>query len=188
MLKIKQHSKAFTLLEMIVVIIIIGLMASMIVPRLGGTRQREFRLYIDKVSDVMLMFAHRMSTSNKPVAYKFDGMTNTFKLLIKKEKEGDFYWDSDPLTPPVKLPAWIDSDDVYIYTDGELTDTSQWPVTAVPGESRPWIETIIFWDNHEVNISLPSHAMGPSVVFDGLGEQVLVPVDLDAEGRGRDEW
>ncbi len=182
------HRSAFTLLEMIVVIIIMGLMASMIVPRLGGTRDREFSLTVDKVSDVMLMFAHRVSTSNRPVGYRFDSGTNTFELLIKREHDGEMYWANDPLAPPVTMPTWIDSDGVYLYTDGELADTSQWPITAIPGESRPLIETVIHWDDHIVNISLPAHAMGPSVMMDGIGEEILVPIDLDAEGRGRDEW
>ena len=30
--------------------------------------------------------------------------------------------------------------------------------------------------------------MGPSVMMDGIGEEILIPIDLDAEGRGRDEW
>ena len=183
-----HHPNAFTLLEMIVVIIIMGLMASMIVPRLGGTRNREFQLTIDKGSDVMLMFAHRVSTSNRPVGFRFDNTTKTFELLIKRDHEGEFYWDNDPLTPPVSIPTWIENDSVYLYIDGELTDTSQWPITAIPGESRPLIETVIHWDNHTVNISLPAHAMGPSVIMDGIGEEILIPIDLDAEGRGRDEW
>ncbi len=182
------HPNAFTLLEMIVVIIIMGLMASMIVPRLGGTRDREFNLTVDKVSDVMLMFAHRVSTSNRPVGLRFDNASKTFELLIKREQEGEYYWDNDPLAPPVLIPSWIDSDSIYLYTDGELADTSQWPITAIPGESRPIIETVIHWDNRTVNISLPSHAMGPSVLMDGIGEPILIPIDLDAEGRGRDEW
>ena len=188
MTKRAHHPNAFTLLEMIVVIIIMGLMASMIVPRLGGTRDREFQLTVDKVSDVMLMFAHRVSTSNRPVGYRFDSHSKMFELLIKREHEDEFYWDNDPLTPPVTIPSWIESENVLLYTDGELTDTSQWPITAIPGESRPLIETVIHWDDHTVNISLPAHAMGPSVMMDGIGEPILIPIDLDAEGRGRDEW
>jgi len=173
---------------MIVVIMVIGIMATMIVPRLDGNREREFGLTVDRVSDVILMFAHRASTSNKPVGLRFDPESKQFELLIKFEEDGEKFWGYDPLTPPITLPRWLESDSIYLYVDGELTDTSQWPITALPGENRPLIETILQWEQHEVNISLPSHAMGPSVLFDGIGEEVLVPVDLDSEGRGRDEW
>ena len=178
----------FTLLEIIVVILVIGIMASMVIPRLTNTRDREFSLTVEKISDVMLMFAHRVSTSNQPVGFRFDPSENQFEVLIKFEDDGDKFWGLDPLAKPTQLPDWIESESVYLYVDGELTDTTQWPITAIPGESRPLIEVVVSHDQNNANISLPAHAMGPSISFDGYGVEVLEPIDLDAEGRGRDEW
>ena len=184
----KHHRRAFTLLEMIVVIIILGIMASMVIPRLSGNQGREFNLTVDRIADVVLMFAHRVSTSNKPSGLRYNIEAKQFELLQKFKEEGEYYWDLDPLAQPVVLPSWLDQDTIAIFVDGELTDTSQWPITTTPGETRPLVEVTLHWKNRSAIIKLPSHAIGPRVWFDGSGVDPLVPIDLDEHGRGREEW
>jgi prepilin-type N-terminal cleavage/methylation domain-containing protein len=183
-----NQRQAFTLLEMIVVIIVLGIMSSMIIPRLTGTRGREFNLTVDKVADVVLMFAHRVSTSNKPAGLRFNVEAMQFELLQKFEVEGERFWDIDPLAQPVVLPTWLNQDSLAMYVDGELKDTSHWPFTTTPGETRPLVEVVLQWEDRNAIIHLASHAIGPTIWFDGTGIDPLVPVDLDAEGRGREEW
>ncbi len=185
---VKSIRYGFTLLEIIVVIIVIGIMASMIMPRLGGNQQREYDLFVNRVNDVVLMFAHRVSTSNQASAIRFNPEFKTFELLTKVEDDGDYYWEFDPLAQPVTLPSWLEGEAVTIYIDGEITDTTQWPVTATPGETRPLIEVAIDWEEHTSLISLHPHAMGPNIWHDGVGIEPLMPIDLDAQGRGREEW
>ena len=76
-----QTRFAFTLLEIIVVIIIIGVLSAMIVPRLSGNQQREVKLTVERVNDVVLMFAHRVSTSNQAAALRYDPQNSQFELL-----------------------------------------------------------------------------------------------------------
>jgi len=178
----------FTLIEIIIVMMVISVMAAIIIPRLSGNQFREFNLSVERVNDVVLMFAHRVSTSNQPAALRYDPQSKQFELLTKKEDDGEFYWGIDPLARPVKLPSWLESDAVTIFVDGEITDTTQWPVTTSPGETRPLIEVALDWGDHSALISLPSHSMGPNIWFDGVGNDPLVPIDLDAQGRGREEW
>jgi prepilin-type N-terminal cleavage/methylation domain-containing protein len=180
--------RAFTLLEIIVVIMIMGVLASMIVPRLSGNQNREFNLFVERVNDVVLMFAHRVSTSNQASALRFDPELKQFELLTKIEEDGEYFWGLDPLAQPVRMPSWLESDSITIFTDGEITNTMQWPVTTTPGETRPLIEVAVDWENRSVLISLPSHAMGPNIWFEGIGTKPLMPIDLDAQGRGREEW
>ena len=179
---------AFTLLEMIVVIIVLGIMSSMVIPRLTGTRGREFNLTVDRVADVVLMFAHRVSTSNKPSGLRFNTEAMQFELLQKVEIEGERFWDIDPLAQPVVLPTWLDQESLAIFINGELTDTSHWPITTTPGEIRPLVEVILRWEDQNAVIKLASHAIGPTIWVDGSGVALLEPIDLDAEGRGREEW
>jgi len=182
------HKTAFTLLEMIVVIIVIGIMASMVVPRLSGNQDREFNLTVDRVGDVVLMFAHRVSTSNQPSAIRYDPQSRQIELLVKINDEDELYWDIDPLATPITLPSWFESDALAIFVDGELMDTMQWPLTTSPGETRPLIEVSLYWEDRSALISLQSHAMGPNIWLDGYDSELLMPIDLDEEGRGREEW
>jgi prepilin-type N-terminal cleavage/methylation domain-containing protein len=183
-----SHRKAFTLLELIIVVILIGIMSAMVFPRLVGNRSREFNLIVEKVADVVLMFAHRNATSNQPAAIRFDSEVMQFELLAKVKEDGERFWKLDPLATPIKLPTWLEEDALEIYVDGEFTDTSVWPITAAPGESRPLIEVRINWDSRTAVISLPPHAIGPSVWIDDEGTEPMMPIDLDAEGRGQEEW
>lgn len=178
----------FTLLEMIVVVIVIGIMSALIIPRIGGTRYREYSLTAEKINDVVLMFAHRVSTSKQAAALRYDPSAKRFELLAKVEDNGDYYWEPDPLSRPVVLPSWFEDDSLSIFVDGEYVNSMQWPVTTTPGEARPMIEVEINWDIHQTLVSLPPHAMGPTIWVNGEGTEPLMPIDLDAIGQGREEW
>ena len=180
--------RAFTLLEMIVVVIVIGIMSALIIPRMGGTRYREYALTVERVNDVVLMFAHRLTTSKQAAALRFDPSSNRFELLAKVEEDGEYFWGPDPLSKPVTLPTWLESDALSIFVDGEYVDTMQWPLTITPGVARPLIEVELNWEEHQSLISLPAHAMGPNIWLNGEGNEPLMPIDLDAIGQGREEW
>ena len=191
----KEQSKhfdhrGFTLLEMIVVVVVLGLIASMAIPRLSGTRGREYELKVEQVADLMVMFAHRLSTSTKATGLQYDAPTRELYLLTL-ETDGDSnesFWIDDPLAPSVVFPTWMEEDAIAIFTDGDYMDTSQWPLTTMPGENRPIIEISIAWENRSALIMLASHAMAPSIWLDGEGIEPLTPIDLDAAGQTREEW
>ena len=50
----------FTLIEMIVVIIVMAIMASLTLPRLFGNDRRQFQHVADQVSDLLMMYAQRV--------------------------------------------------------------------------------------------------------------------------------
>lgn len=186
-----QHDRrGFTLIEMIVVVIVLAVLASMAIPRLGGTRFREYELKVDQTADLMVMFAHRLSTSTKATGLQYDAPNRKLFLLTlqKDEDTEESYWVDDPLSPPVTFPKWMEEDAVTILTDGDFADTSQWPLTTMPGENRPIIEISIEWEDHASLIMLASHAMAPSIWVDGDGTEPLTPIDLDAAGQSREEW
>ena len=182
--------RAFTLLEMIVVIVVLGILAVMAVPKLTGNRVREYELKVEETADLIVMFAHRLATSTKATGLQYDSQNRRLYLLTLMTDENDdvSYWIDDPLSPPVTFPAWMEEDAVAIFTDGDLLDTSQWPLTTMPGEIRPIIEISVAWEEHAALIMLSAHAMAPSVWLDGDGTEPLTPIDLDAAGRSREEW
>lgn len=184
----QQVLRAFTLLEMIVVVVVLGVLAAMAIPRLSGTRSREYELKVEETADLMVMFAHRLSTSTKASGLQYDSHNRRLYLLTLQSEEDETYWVTDPLSPPVTFPQWMEEEAVSVFTDGDYVDTSQWPLTTMPGENRPLIEISLEWEEQSALIMLPSHAMAPSVWIDGDGTEPLTPIDLDAAGRSREEW
>jgi len=186
----QDDHRGFTLMEMIVVLIVLAVLASMAIPRLSGTRFREYELKVEQTADLMVMFAHRLSTSTKATGLQYDAPNRElFLLTLHKDSEsGESYWMDDPLSTPVAFPIWMEEDAVTILTDGDFADTSQWPLTTMPGENRPIIEISIEWEDHASLIMLASHAMAPSIWIDGDGTEPLTPIDLDAAGQSREEW
>jgi prepilin-type N-terminal cleavage/methylation domain-containing protein len=182
--------RGFTLLEMIVVVIVLSVLASMAIPRLSGTRFREYELKVEQTADLMVMFAHRLATSTKATGLQYDAPNRKlFLLTLQKDIDSkESYWIDDPLSPPVSFPIWMEEDAITILTDGDFADTSQWPLTTMPGQNRPIIEISIEWEDHASLIMLASHAMAPSIWIDGDGTEPLTPIDLDTAGQSREEW
>ena len=116
-------------------------------------------------------------------------LTSTkLSTILEDEDTKESYWIDDPLAPPVTFPTWMEEDAIAIFTDGDYMDTSQWPLTTMPGENRPIIEISIEWEDRSALVMLASHAMAPSVWLDGEGTEPLTPIDLDAAGQTREEW
>jgi len=187
---LRNDLRAFTLLEMIVVVVVLSILASMVIPRLSGTRNREYELKVEETADLIVMFAHRISTSTKAAGLQYDNQNRRLYLLALQtdEDNNESFWIEDPLSPPVTFPKWMEEDALAIFTDGDIQDTSQWPLTTMPGENRPIIEISLNWGERSALIMLAPHAMAPSVWLDGNGTEPLTPIDLDAAGRSREEW
>ncbi|MBT4583854.1 MAG: type II secretion system protein [Phycisphaerae bacterium] len=186
----QQDHRGFTLLEMIIVVIVLAVLASMAIPRLSGTRLREYELKVEQAADLIVMFAHRLSTSTKATGLQYDAAERKlFLLTLQTDSDtNESYWIDDPLSPPVTFPEWMEEEGVAIFTDGDFADTSQWPLTAMPGENRPIIEISVEWEDHSSLIMLATHAMAPTIWIDGEGTEPLTPIDLDAAGQSREEW
>jgi prepilin-type N-terminal cleavage/methylation domain-containing protein len=190
-----RHQPAgFTLLEVIVVIAVLAILATMMVPRLVGQRQRELRAAADGVSDLLMMFAQREALSDRPVAIWHDAERNWIVLMRLEKPPGDddepAEWQADHAVKPVKLPASIRPEDVYATADGEPIDFRQWPIVTEPGRPRPSVQiTLATEDGLMRTIVLPAYEI--AAYDDETGAELAElrrPVDLDAEGRHREDW
>jgi len=198
MLKLSRPTspRAFTLIEVTVVVVILVLLASLTVPRLAGTARKEFDHVVDQVADLLLMYAQRDQLGRGAV-----GLTRVRNdkegvdeiLLVKLESyEQDertiSQWVADPLTPPVRLPSIVDRNGIIILIEGEPVDLSWAPVTHQIGEDRPTIEiTLRSIDGEQkATLLLSPHALAPERIDQGA--PVRTPLDLDAAGRSREEW
>lgn len=181
----------FTLIEMIVVIMVMAIMATLILPRLFGNDHRQFQNVADQVSDLLMMYAQRESLGTKPVGLWEDTDRRQLTLMtlevLEDSLETQSGWVIDRTVRPVSLPNDVSILDVHV--DGESVDISEWPLQSPPGQLRPSLAIILEGPNGIITIAMASHSLVPLQIHsEQYGEWMGGPVDLDAAGRDREDW
>ncbi|MFM1890617.1 MAG: hypothetical protein RLZZ565_1374, partial [Planctomycetota bacterium] len=110
--KTSPPRRGFTLIEALLVVAVLAILAGLIVPRIGGITRRQESVAIDRVADLLTMFAFRSSAGKQPVGLMYDGRTRTFELLIldiDPTQQGDpIVWQPDRLSMPAPLPEGLE--------------------------------------------------------------------------------
>jgi prepilin-type N-terminal cleavage/methylation domain-containing protein len=186
----KRDRKAFTLVEVILVVVIMSLFAGLIIPRMAGITKSKERLVVTSAADLLSAFAYRDSITSGSAAIEYDGSNRNLMLLGARggnSTEEPLTWQRDPLAPIVRIP---DSIDIRALSDGELLPETNWSITAREDGTRPEVQFEISGKKIEARISLPTWAQGPYVVESDALTVPRVPdsIDLDATGQGRDTW
>jgi prepilin-type N-terminal cleavage/methylation domain-containing protein len=186
--------RGFTLLEVIVVVAILALLATLTVPRVTGMARREFDLTADRVADLLMMFAHRDSLGQKPVGIMYDESRRALMLVVldidDPEQRHTASWQLDPYVDPVKLPDIVDPQSLVATADGEVAYIAEYPLSHTPGEARPTIEiSFQSYDGaYHTSLVLHPYDVAPRRTDRSAQAQARQPVDLDAAGRSREEW
>jgi prepilin-type N-terminal cleavage/methylation domain-containing protein len=179
----------FTMMEMIIVVIVLGLLATAIVPRMTGTDARRARIALEATEDLLTVLAHRSSVSFHPVGLQYDGEANVLRIMTlqidPRTERG--VWQPDDLADEVRYP-----DDVRVqkcYVDDEPQAYGSWLVEFPVQEVRPVLRLRLAGPKLDVFCVLASHAStSRTVPAGGQMEEESPLVDLDAEGREFDPW
>lgn len=107
----RATSRAFSLVEMIVVVVLLVVLAAVTVPRVAGSGDRRARAEVDAVASLLTQAARRQALSMQRVAVEHDGARARVAVVVLRggeaEREargmGAAEWQSDPLLPPVWL-------------------------------------------------------------------------------------
>ena len=181
------------MIELIVVLVLIAIMAALAVPRMTGNEQREFKLAVDQVSDLLTMFAQRQNLGQKMVGIYHDRQRHSIELVIL-DTDGDpanhtATWRRDVYVQPVVLPRFMDDSDIAITMNGDAVDASEYPITCEIGEERPWVEVGMRGAGERALITLAPYGVAPSLSasFGSTGVH-RAKVDLDNAGRSREDW
>lgn len=183
------------MIEMVVVVVILGVLAMAVVPRMVSTRGREVQATAQRLADLLTIAARRDSLLSQRIAVEYDsrdGQLRLMRLLVPQpESGGPAVWQPDALAPAADignarvLEAWM---------DGSSLDPKQWRVELPQNQMRPAIAMVLadaggrnLW-----RVDLAPRATravvtaGQQVARDGVEGSEFV--DLDAGGQGVTPW
>jgi type II secretory pathway pseudopilin PulG len=188
----RSNRLAFTIVEVLVVVVILVLLATMMVPRLFTNDVRIYRATCEELADMLMMFAQRDALSQQPVGLFYNEDLHQIEVLLYDVDPESYdrtpQWRQDRFIRPLKLPQFVEL--VEVLEDHATIDIRQWPLASRPGQQRPWIEIILGGpDGETTSITMAPHEVSPLVYsHDEQPPLIAVPVDLNAAGRMREDW
>ena len=189
--RILPAQRAFTLAELVVVVVILAIAAVAVVPRLGGTARQEASNAVDRVAELVRLFAYREALGSQQVALWRDGADGRIHLIVKdrdpENPDEPPDWRADRFAAPVTLPEGLELVDARI--DDRRVDPGEWNFASVPGGTRPKIE--LRFSGHGVDSSVVLPSGSPSVFrvdADKPDPFARDMIDLDRTGRDDEPW
>ena len=186
-----RSRRAFTIVEVLLVIVVLALLAAITVPRLVGMERRQALLAVDRLQEMMSTFAYRDSLGVQRVAVWRDPEAGSVKLLVKEfnpeDPEASATWRPDRFVQPVRLPPDVEIVDVRI--DDRRVNLNEWMIESLPNTDRPRFEMDIEGPDLTVTLMLDPHMIAP-VRFEAgkAAPRIRTPQDLDAQGLDRGTW
>jgi prepilin-type N-terminal cleavage/methylation domain-containing protein len=185
-----SRARAFSLVEVIVVIVIMGVLAAVTIPRITGMAGRRVRATAESLADLLATAARRESLTSQQsiVGYRKDLHAISLSVLVATEGESSSaMWVEDRLAPSVNLGEAVIQ---AVEADGGAMDPMEWSFDFLPGVRRPGLAIVLSdpANRERWRVELPSgaaHAVVSQAEFSGLLDQ---SIDLDAAGAGSAAW
>ena len=179
----------FTMMEMIIVVIILGILATAIVPRMTGTDARRAHISRDATEDLLTVLAYRADVSLYPVGLEYNAEENVLRVvtLVVDPQSQQATWQPDQLNAEVRYPEDVRIDRCVV--NDEVQRQGYWLVECPTQEMRPAISLHLSGPQLNVTCELQPHETAARMhLADNDDSTEPKPVDLDAEGRGLEPW
>jgi prepilin-type N-terminal cleavage/methylation domain-containing protein len=180
---------AFTLIELVVVILLLAVVAGIIVPRLLSTGEREARAEAEAAASLAGAASRRAVTTTQKVALDFaDETLRVYALRARDPRDfsiGATRWSEDPLLSPVRLTSVRL---VAAVRDGAGLNPSAWRV-ELGGDQRPeLLLTLEAQTGRRWTVTLLPDGAGAVLLSGDEAVGMSGAVDLDRTGRGLSAW
>lgn len=185
--------RAFTLIELVVVIVILGIAAAAIAPRFVGGSARSAEVSALAVRDLVSAVATRSVLTGRRVAVAYDssrGIAEAQTWLaagVPDDWTAPGQWAPDPLTPPATLNG---AKVASVRADGLTLDPSRWRVEFDPGVRRPSLSVVVaqVGGAKSWRVDLATGAMRAELGAADGPQSAATVIDLDGAGRAEEAW
>lgn len=148
-------------------------MAAMILPRMTRSVRAEHDAVVERMQDLLSMYAFREGTSSQQIAIWQDPETGWFTILMaQRETDGSnegrptqVEWVADRRLTPISLPRGMELAELFV--DGQSVSGSDWLIPTVPGGGRPSIEMHLVSDAIDSVLRLDSNSIAPTRIDAG---------------------
>jgi len=195
--------RAFSLIELLVVVAMLGVAAGLLVPRLAPSRSGSFETEVDAIASVLTAVAQRDAVSSQRLAIEYNPEENELSVLVFQKDPGarneeDSAWRRDPFLGTLRLGgAEIDR----AIVGGARFDEEAFRIDLAPGTPREDITLIVVPRGGSVfgelvyRVELPSYSVDARAMRARSGGEALggqstgpVRVDLDESGLTEEAW
>ncbi len=194
---IPRSRRAFTLIEVIVVIILLGVAAAVVIPRAfsGGTKRAE--QVARSAASLLTAVAQRDATAFEPMLLVYSREEATLEVhVMRGDAEGrDRAWKPDLFIDPVRFGDGVLRS---ASIDGQPLDDREWRIELPVNTPRPGIVLEITEEGADDGsarrwrITLPAGASAARLtdlrVVSDTADSTGQVVDLDAIGMGDRAW
>jgi prepilin-type N-terminal cleavage/methylation domain-containing protein len=181
----------FSIIEVIVVIVILGVVGAIIGPRLSSLGGRQTRADAQGIAEILSIAARRDELTSQPVALEFQAERGSIRMLVFSPQSGDDgrpQWHVDRMAPAAELRDSVISS---VQSDGTELDVRRWRVEFAQNSRRPDLHIVIKDERHgdTWRIELPAGSTRALVVAGdapvGAGDG---SIDLDLAGKSEESW
>lgn len=182
-------TRAFSLVELIVVVVIVGILAGLIVPRVVGSSARRVRAAAEAAGEVLSLAARREGLSTQPMAIDYDAETSRLRILtLSQDSRGDLQW----VEAGASLAAQLGDTRVSAATaDSNQLDTKKFRVEFPSNTRRPALVMTLEdqFGRDPYTVALSPWASAASVTAGRTAPDTMdQSIDLDATGKGEQAW
>jgi prepilin-type N-terminal cleavage/methylation domain-containing protein len=198
----RSARRGFTLIEVIVVFVVLGVVSGLVAPRIMSNERRRAAQTVRAIDAMLTVIAERDTFGQHRMALRHDPASRTLRLDVLRQagssdrrgRLADAVWRPDPLTPEVSLGRLRLAE---TRLDGRPPVDDAWSVEFVPGIPRPLIELIVELDTDDPSgpawlIELlpyaPSADVAPVSSAGAVRGRGARSVDLDEMGKSDVPW
>lgn len=181
----------FTLIEIIVVVVVLAIVAAAVIPRITGTARQEASVAVDRLAELLRLYAFRQAMSTQQVALQRDGWDGRIYLFVRDldpdAPDEPPTWRPDRFAAPVALPRGVELTEVRVHEQRQPED--EWTITSVPGGARPKVEIRVVGNGVDALLVLPAESAAVYRVDAGQPPPFArTAIDLDRAGRDLEPW